>query len=109
MSASTERKMRQAARAAGTDKKMLAAQQAAEQKKKSNRRWTLGTIAVILLIALIFFLDSGFLYTKTTAVTIGDEKYTPAEVSYRYARSYINTANQYGNYASVFGLSGGLG
>ena len=35
MSASTERKMRQAARAAGTDKKMLAAQVAAKQKKKS--------------------------------------------------------------------------
>ena len=51
MSASTERKNRQAARAAGTDKKMLAAQEAAKQKKKSQLRWTLGTIAVVLLIA----------------------------------------------------------
>ena len=104
MSASTERKNRQAARAAGTDKKMLAAQEAAKQKKKSQLRWTLGTIAVVLLIALILFLDSGYLYTHTTALSIGDEKYSPAEVNYYYANEYHNMVNQYGNYISMFGL-----
>ncbi len=104
MSASTERKMRQAARAAGTDKKMLAAQEAAKQKKKSQLRWTLGTIAVVLLIALIFFLDSGVLYTRTTALTIGDESYSPAEVNYYYANEYHTLVNQYGSYISMFGL-----
>ena len=104
MSASTERKLRQAARAAGTDKKMLAAQEAAKQKKKSKIRWTLGTIAVVLLIALILFLDSGFLYTRTTALTIGDESYSPAEVNYYYANEYHTMVNQYGSYISLFGL-----
>ena len=104
MSASTERKNRQAARAAGTDKKMLAAQEAAKQKKKSQLRWTLGTIAVVLLIALILFLDSGYLYTHTNALTIKDETYSPAEVSYYYANEYHNMVNQYGNYISMFGL-----
>ena len=60
MSASTEKKQRQAAREAGTDKKTLAEQEAAKKKAKSNRRWTLGTIGVILLIALIIFLNSSF-------------------------------------------------
>ena len=105
MSASTERKLRQAARAAGTDKKMLAAQEAAEKKKKSNRRWTIGTIAVVLLIAAILFLDSGFFYTHTTALTVGDESYTPAEVNYRYSTQYFNLVNQYGSYASLLGLN----
>ena len=104
MSASTERKLRQAARAAGTDKKMLAAQEAAKQKKKSQTRWTLGTIAVVLLIALILFLDSGFLYTHTTALTIGDKNYSPAEVNYYYANEYHTLVNQYGSYISLFGL-----
>ena len=58
MSASTEKKNRQAAREAGTDKKMLAAQEEARKKAQSKRRWTLGTIGVVLLIALIIFLDS---------------------------------------------------
>ena len=104
MSASTERKNRQAARAAGTDKKMLAAQEEAKQKKKSQVRWTLGTIAVVLLIALILFLDSGYLYTHTTALSIGGENYSPAEVSYYYANEYHNMVNQYGSYISMFGL-----
>ena len=82
MSASTEKKQRQAAREAGTDKKTLAEQEAAKKKAKSNRRWTLGTIGVILLIALILFLNSSFLYTHTTAISVGDAKYSPAEVSY---------------------------
>lgn len=104
MSASTERKNRQAARAAGTDKKTLAAQEAAKKKKQSQLRWTLGTIAVVLLIALILFLDSGYLYSHTTALTVGDKSYTPAEVNYYYANEYHNFVNNYGSYASLFGL-----
>ena len=109
MSASTEKKNRQAAREAGTDKKTLAAQEAARKKAQSKRRWTIGTILVILLIAAILFLNSGFLYTGTTALTIGDRRYSPAEVSYNYSGQYLNFANQYGSYASVFGLDTSAG
>ena len=87
MSASTEKKLRQAAREAGTDKKMLAAQEEARKKARSKLRWTIGTIAVILLIAFILFLNSGLLY-KTTAYTVGDKDYSAAEVSYYYANQY---------------------
>lgn len=103
MSASTEKKLRQAAREAGTDKKMLAAQEEARKKARSKLRWTIGTIAVILLIAFILFLNSGLLY-KTTAYTVGDKDYSAAEVSYYYANQYNYWANQYGNYAYLFGL-----
>lgn len=108
MSASTEKKNRQAAREAGTDKKMLAAQEEASKKAQSKRRWTLGTIGVVLLIALIIFLDSGVLY-KTTAYTVGDRSYSASELSYHYATQYYSTANQYGSYASLFGLDTSTG
>ena len=85
MSASTEKKNRQAARAAGTDKKTLAAQEEAKKRAKSRRNWTLGTIGVVLLVALILFLNSGFLYTHTTAATINGQSYSPAELNYYYA------------------------
>ncbi len=55
MSASTEKKQRQAAREAGTDKRLSLNRKRRRKKAKSNRRWTLGTIGVILLIALILF------------------------------------------------------
>ena len=104
MSASTKKKQRLAAREAGTDKKILAAQKEAELKAKSKRRWTLGTVGVILLVALILFLNSGFLYKNTTALSIGDANYSPAEVNYQYANQFFNLANQYGSYASMMGL-----
>ena len=97
MSASTEKKNRQAARAAGTDKKTLAAQEEAKKRAKSRRNWTLGTIGVVLLIALI-------LYTHTTAATINGQSYSPAELNYYYANQYNAFVKQYGNYAGIFGL-----
>ncbi len=104
MSASTEKKIRQAAREAGTDRKTLAAQEEAKKRAQSKRRWTLGTILVVLLIVSILFLNSGLLYTQTTALQINGHKYSPAEFSYRYATEYQNFVSQYGSYASLFGL-----
>ncbi len=108
MSASTEKKNRQAAREAGTDKKILAAQEEAKKKAKSQRRWTLGTVGVILLIALILFLNSGLLY-KTTAYSVGDTDYTAAQVNYSYATQYYYMVNQYGSYASMLGIDTSTG
>ena len=108
MSASTEKKLRQAAREAGTDKKTLALEKEAKEKARQKRRWTLGTIAVILLIAFIFFLNSNLLY-KTTALTIADESYSASQMNYQYSVQYYNMANQYGSYASIFGLDTSTG
>ena len=109
MSASTEKKNRIAAREAGTDKKALAAQEEAKKKAKSKRRWTWGTIGVLVLIAAILLLNSGLMYTATTALTANGEKYTPARVNYYYGNSYHTMANNYGNYASMIGLDTSLG
>ena len=105
MSASTERKNRQAAIQAGTDKKAQAAQAEAKKQAKSKRNWTIGTIAVVVLIALTLVLSSDLLYTGTTAVTIDGVKYSPAQVNYRYAEQYYAFTSQYGSYASMFGLN----
>ena len=103
MSASTERKNRQAAREAGTDKKTLAQEKEAQQKAKSRLRWTLGTIAVVVVVAVVLILNSSLMY-KITAFSVGSKNFTTADVSYRYANQYYNFANQYGSYASMFGL-----
>lgn len=108
MSASTEKKMRQAAREAGTDKKTLAQEKEAKEKAKSSRRWTIGTIAVVLVVALVLLLNSGIVY-KATAFSVGGKNYTTADVSYRYANQYYSFANQYGSYASIFGLDTSAG
>ena len=107
MSASTERKNRIAAREAGTDKKTIAAREEAEKKAKSRRRWTWGTVGVIVLILAIFFLNSGLMYTITTAVSANGVKYSPAEANYYYGTEYMSLANS--GYASYIGLDTSLG
>ena len=109
MSASTERKNRIAAREAGTDKKTIAAKEEAEKKAKSRRRWTWGTIGVVVLIAAILLLNSGLMYTATTALTANGTKYSPAQVNYYYGSDYVGFVNQYGSYASAFGLDTSMG
>ncbi len=80
---------------------------AAEQEKKDRRYRRNVIIVVAVLVVLIIaalLINSNFFYTKTTAMTIGTTKYTPAEVSYFY-RSTLNTVYQnltssYGNMSS---------
>lgn len=82
MSASTERKNRAAARAAGTDKKTNAVLEAEQKARKSRRKWVAGTVAVLLCIALVLFLSSPVMYRITTAETVGSKNYSPAEIKY---------------------------
>lgn len=103
MSASTERKNRQAAREAGTDKKTLALEKEAKEKAKNNLHWTIGTIAVVLVVVLVLVLNSGIV-NKATAFSVGSKNYNVSEMNYRYANQYYAFANQYGQYASIFGL-----
>ena len=109
MSASTERKNRIAAREAGTDKKTIAAQEEAKKQAASKRKWTWGTIGVIVLIAAILLLNSGLMYTSTTALTADGTKYSPAEVNYYYGNEYLTMVNTYGQYLSYFGLDSSMG
>ncbi|MCR5135714.1 MAG: peptidylprolyl isomerase, partial [Oscillospiraceae bacterium] len=109
MSASTERKNRIAAREAGTDKKTLAAQEEAKKKAASKKKWTWGTIGVIVLIAAILLLNSGLMYTATTALTANGVKYSPAQTNYYYGNEYLTMVNNYGNYLSYLGLDTSLG
>lgn len=109
MSASTEKKIRQANREAGTDKKMIAAREEAAKKAKNKRNWTIGTVAVVVFIVLVLLLDSSLLYTVPTALNVSGTGYSPAEVSYSYANQYYTFTNQYGSYASIFGLDTSAG
>ena len=109
MSASTERKNRIAEKEAGTHKKTLAAQEAEQKKAQSRRRWTWGTIGVIVLIAAILLLNSNLMFTSTTALTANGVKYSPAQVNYYYGNEYLTMVNNYGNYLSYLGLDTSLG
>lgn len=104
MSASQDKKKRQAEREAGTEKRQVAAREAEEKARKTKMKWTFGTVVVILLVAVILIANSGLFYTVLPSVTIGDMKYTNAEYQYFYYSGYYKFVSSYGDYISYIGL-----
>ena len=104
MSASQDKKRRAAERAAGESPKTLAEREAAAKARKEKTKWTVTGAIIAVFIVLILILNSGLLYTGTTAVTIGDYKFTNAEYQYYYTTLVNNLYSSYGSYLSLFGL-----
>lgn len=105
MSASRERKKRQEYFAGGgVDKK--AAREA--ERKAAERRSNLfyGAIAVVFVVGTVALLliNSGIFKRSATAVTVGDDTYTAADLSYYYMAAYSQLYNQYGDLISYIGL-----
>lgn len=81
---------------------------AAEQDKKDRRFRRNAVIVIAILVVLIVFalvINSNLFYTKSTAVTVGGTKYSPAETSYFYRSTYNNIYQnlyaQLGDYTSM--------
>ena len=118
MSASTERKNRQAARSEGTYRKDIAAQKEAAKQKKTKVKWIIIGVVIVLFFAFAIYLNTGSLYRSLTGltvtnteVTVGDttlpaaeRSFTVAECNYVYNTQYISFVNTYGSYAAMFGL-----
>ena len=108
MSASSKKKLRKEQEAAKMTEKQLAAQKEA----KKNRLYTtlfVVTMAAILAIALIVGVtqavtNSGVRQKNTTALTVGDHELNSVEMNYFFMDAVNNFYNNYGSYASMFGL-----
>lgn len=99
MSASSEKKRRQAEREQGINKRAEAQREAEEKAKKSQLKWRLGMAGIALFVVLSILLNTALPF-RMTAVKIGDENYSAAEMNYFYANAYY----QYYDYMSMFGV-----
>jgi len=109
MSASTDKKQRAEAIKAGTYKKSIAAQEAAQKKSAENRKFYIGGAILAVIIILAFVLNSGLMYTAPTAVKVGSESFSPAQVNVYYGSAYQEFLSSYGSYATMFGLDTSYG
>ena len=89
MSASREKKQRQNS-TEQKEKHLTEAQKAAAAKRKTTQYTVIGIICAVLVAALLIW-DAGFIQRGTTALTIGNTEYTPADVNYYYNSVYQNT------------------
>lgn len=104
MSASREKKIRQER---GTGYVSPREQKEAEEQKKlrrSNALYSVIAVLFVLLAAFIITWNSGVLHRHTSAITVGGESYTAAELGFFYSEAYQQWRQSYGGYASYFGL-----
>lgn len=60
-----------------------------EEKKnrKTRNKFILVGVIVVLMIALVIFVNSRLFYNVTTALTIGDTNYSVARMNYEYQKA----------------------
>ena len=104
MSASREKRLRRELRDAEANSDTVK-----KQKKKKNKkpmtpakakkiRSAIGSAVAIVLVVIfigLIFVNSGFMQTHATALTVGSHKVTPTEFNYFYHDSYYNIYSQY--------------
>lgn len=102
MSASREKRLRREIRDAeansDTVKKKKKQRKPMTQAKAKKLRSAIGSaIAIVLVLVFIglIFVNSGFVQTHGTAVTVGSHKVTPVEFDYFYHDTYYNIYSQY--------------
>lgn len=96
MSASQDKKKRTQQRAEGTERRQVAAQKQNAEKKKERIRWTIGGILIALLIVGILLGNSSLFY-RQSALKVGDETFSAAQVNYYANTAYQNWYSQYGS------------
>lgn len=102
MSASREKRLRRELREAEANsdivkKKVKKKKPMTIVRARKIRSAILSAIAIVLVVvfALLIFVNSGFMQTHATALTVGSHKVTPAEFNYFYQDSYFNIRNSY--------------
>ncbi len=104
MSASQDKKKRTQQRAEGTERRQVAAQKQNAEKKKERVRWTLGGILIALLIIGILVGNSSLFY-RQSALKVGDETFSAAQVNYYANTAYQNWYSQYGSMLQYMGVN----
>ena len=108
MSASDKKKLRREQEAAKMTERQLADQKEAKKLKLFTTLFIV-VLAVIVAIAAIFagsqlISTSGMREKNTAAVTIGENELSNAQLNYYFIDAVNQFYNQYGSYASMFGM-----
>ena len=104
MSASREKRARQADTTIGEKKRAIQEQEAAA-KRKTRLYAAIGAVIAVAAAALVVW-DSGIFQRNTVAATINGVDYTTAEVDYYYnmtKNQFVSTAQAYAQYGMDVG------
>lgn len=102
MSASREKKQRQASPEPTISSRAQEEQEKAAKRKRNTIIYSIIGIVVVILAAILLIWDSGVAQRNATVATIDGEKVTAAQVAYYY---YNNDIIYYAQYYSQFGFA----
>lgn len=103
MSASREKKNRQAFAASGAaDPKAIRAAEEKAKQRKSTLLYGAVAVAFVVVAVLVLLWNSNVIQRGKTALTIGDENYSAAQVQYSYYAAYTEVRSS--NYYSYMGI-----
>ena len=103
MSASREKRLRRELRDAEANSDTVKKKKKKDKKpmspaKAKKLRSAIGSVVAIVLVVLfigLIFVNSGFMQTHATALTVSSHKLTPTEFNYFYHDTYYNIYSQY--------------
>ena len=111
MSASSKKKLRNAQEAEKLTEKQLAEQKEAKKLKIYTGIFAVGMALLVVVAAWIgikgignIIANSGLRERRTAALTVGGHELSNAELNYFYVDAVNNFYQNYGSYASLFGL-----
>jgi hypothetical protein len=106
MSASRERRERQAQRASGIDTGKRIVKSRKAQKQDRLTRWVIGVFIGIIVFTLsaLFLMGQGVPQRVLTAVEIGGERIRVNEFEYHYNMSVVNFVEEFGEMMQWFGF-----
>ena len=75
-----------------------------EQKKnrKIRNRYILVAVAILLMVALVVFVNSRLFSDGLPALKVGGTSYTVADVNYEYRKAYMQFSQNYGDHLNIF-------
>lgn len=71
-----------------------------KKERKTRTKFILVGILVVVMIALVIFVNSRLFFNTTTALKVGDTSYSVARMNYEYQKAYMNFNATYGQYIS---------
>ena len=91
---------------AQTEKNLNPREKAREEEARKNRKtrnqYILIGAVILLMIALVVFVNSRLFYDGLPALKIGSDRYTVADVNYEANKGYMQFSQSYGSYLSMF-------
>lgn len=106
MSASREKRLRRELREAEVNpdivkkekKKKKGYMSPVKAKKIRSAIWSALAILLVVVFALLIFVNSGYMQTHATALTVGSHDLTPVDFNYFYQDTYYNVYSSYNSY-----------